>query len=123
MQIELRPIDQVKPYPKNQDVVRTFDNPKKKDGHLVVLYGNLAETGAVSFMFDHVGVVEYDAAAARADAQRTGDTASSIGTTSTCVTPRGSQSPSSATAARSRRRRRNSGSSPKRQTSGRAASR
>jgi YebC/PmpR family DNA-binding regulatory protein len=30
--------------------------------------GNLAETGAVSFMFDHVGVVEYDAAAADADA-------------------------------------------------------
>jgi YebC/PmpR family DNA-binding regulatory protein len=29
--------------------------------------GNLAETGAVSFMFDHVGVVEYDAAAASAD--------------------------------------------------------
>jgi len=30
--------------------------------------GNLAETGAVSFMFDHVGVVEYPAAAADADA-------------------------------------------------------
>ena len=30
--------------------------------------GNLAETGAVSFMFDRVGVVEYDAAAASADA-------------------------------------------------------
>ncbi len=30
--------------------------------------GNLAETGAVSFMFDHVGVVEYDAKAASADA-------------------------------------------------------
>jgi len=30
--------------------------------------GNLAETGAVSFMFDHVGVVEYEAAAASADA-------------------------------------------------------
>jgi len=30
--------------------------------------GNLAETGAVSFMFDHVGVVEYDAAKASADA-------------------------------------------------------
>ncbi|MGA7485978.1 MAG: YebC/PmpR family DNA-binding transcriptional regulator [Xanthobacteraceae bacterium] len=30
--------------------------------------GNLAETGAVSFMFDHVGVVEYDAEAASADA-------------------------------------------------------
>jgi YebC/PmpR family DNA-binding regulatory protein len=30
--------------------------------------GNLAETGAVSFMFDHVGVIEYDAKAANADA-------------------------------------------------------
>jgi len=30
--------------------------------------GNLAETGAVSFMFDHVGVIEYEAAAASADA-------------------------------------------------------
>ena len=29
--------------------------------------GNLAETGAVSFMFDHVGVIEYDAKAATAD--------------------------------------------------------
>jgi YebC/PmpR family DNA-binding regulatory protein len=30
--------------------------------------GNLAETGAVSFMFDHVGVIEFDAKAASADA-------------------------------------------------------
>jgi YebC/PmpR family DNA-binding regulatory protein len=30
--------------------------------------GNLAETGAVSFMFDHVGVVEYDAKVGSADA-------------------------------------------------------
>ena len=30
--------------------------------------GNLAETGAVSFMFDHLGMVEYDAKAASADA-------------------------------------------------------
>jgi len=30
--------------------------------------GNLAETGAVSFMFDHVGVIEYDATVADADA-------------------------------------------------------
>src|SRR5262245_13977443 len=30
--------------------------------------GNLAETGAVSFMFNHVGVVEYDVKAASADA-------------------------------------------------------
>jgi len=30
--------------------------------------GNLAETGAVSFLFDHVGVIEYDARVASADA-------------------------------------------------------
>jgi YebC/PmpR family DNA-binding regulatory protein len=30
--------------------------------------GNLAETGAVSFMFNHVGLVEYDAKVANADA-------------------------------------------------------
>jgi YebC/PmpR family DNA-binding regulatory protein len=30
--------------------------------------GNLAETGAVSFMFDHVGVIEYNAKAASGDA-------------------------------------------------------
>ena len=30
--------------------------------------GNLAETGAVSFMFDHLGVIEFDAKAASADA-------------------------------------------------------
>src|SRR5512145_3029158 len=30
--------------------------------------GNLAETGAVSFMFDHVGVVEFDSKVASADA-------------------------------------------------------
>src|ERR1700761_1881726 len=30
--------------------------------------GNLAETGAVSFMFDHVGVIEYDASVASGEA-------------------------------------------------------
>src|SRR5262249_12267353 len=30
--------------------------------------GNLAETGAVSFMFDHVGVIEFDADVASTDA-------------------------------------------------------
>ena len=35
-------------YPEGQDVIRSFDNPKKAEGHLVVLYGNLAETGAVA---------------------------------------------------------------------------
>ena len=35
-------------YPAGQDVVRPFSNPIKKDSHLVVLYGNLAQTGAVA---------------------------------------------------------------------------
>ena len=38
----------VKPYPKGQDVIRSFDNPVKASSHLVVLYGNLAKTGAVA---------------------------------------------------------------------------
>jgi dihydroxy-acid dehydratase len=38
----------ITPYPANQDVVHGFDNPIKPDSHLVVLYGNLATTGAVA---------------------------------------------------------------------------
>jgi len=38
----------VKPYPKGQTVVRPFSDPIKKDGHLVILYGNLAPGGAVA---------------------------------------------------------------------------
>ena len=38
----------IKPYPKSQDIVRDFDNPIKKDSHLVILYGNLAPQGAVA---------------------------------------------------------------------------
>ena len=39
---------EVKPYPADQDIVRPLDKPIKKDSHLVVLYGNLAPTGAVA---------------------------------------------------------------------------
>ncbi|MGF1483713.1 MAG: dihydroxy-acid dehydratase [Opitutales bacterium] len=35
-------------YPADQDVIRSFDNPVKKDSHLRVLYGNLASGGAVA---------------------------------------------------------------------------
>ncbi len=35
-------------YPAGQDVVRGFDNPIKKNGHLVILRGNLAPGGAVA---------------------------------------------------------------------------
>ncbi len=38
----------VKPYPKRQQIIRPLDNPIKKDGHLVILYGNLAPEGAVA---------------------------------------------------------------------------
>src|SRR6201988_328519 len=48
------------------------DNKNRSAGEVRASFtkagGNLAETGAVSFMFDHVGVVEYDAKAASADA-------------------------------------------------------
>jgi dihydroxy-acid dehydratase len=37
----------VKPYPRGQDVIRPLSNPIKKDGHLAILYGNLAPGGAV----------------------------------------------------------------------------
>ena len=35
-------------YPEGQDIVRDFDNPIKPEGHLVILYGNLAADGAVA---------------------------------------------------------------------------
>jgi dihydroxy-acid dehydratase len=35
-------------YPDGQEIVRDFDNPIKAEGHLVVLYGNLAPEGAVA---------------------------------------------------------------------------
>jgi dihydroxy-acid dehydratase len=38
----------VKPYPKGQTIVQSFDNPIKKDSHLVILRGNLAPEGAVA---------------------------------------------------------------------------
>ncbi len=37
----------VKPYPAGQDIVHGFDDPIKKDSHLVVFYGNLAPAGGV----------------------------------------------------------------------------
>ena len=48
------------------------DNRNRTAGEVRAIFtkngGNLAETGAVSFMFAHVGVVEYDAKTASADA-------------------------------------------------------
>jgi dihydroxy-acid dehydratase len=41
-------LQDVQPYPAGQEVVRGFDNPIKKESHLVILYGNLAPHGAVA---------------------------------------------------------------------------
>lgn len=35
-------------YPEGQDVIRDFDDPIKPEGHLVIMYGNLASEGAVA---------------------------------------------------------------------------
>ena len=37
-----------RPYPAGQTVIRPLSNPIKADGHLVILYGNLAPAGAVA---------------------------------------------------------------------------
>jgi dihydroxy-acid dehydratase len=37
-----------KPYPEGQQIIRPVSDPLKKDSHLRVLYGNLAEEGAVA---------------------------------------------------------------------------
>ncbi len=51
--------------------------------------GNLAETGAVSFMFDHIGVVEFDAKVASADAML--EAAIEAGAEDVSSTPEGHQ--------------------------------
>ncbi|HEV7925071.1 MAG TPA: dihydroxy-acid dehydratase [Verrucomicrobiae bacterium] len=38
----------VQPYPQGQEIIRSLDNPIKKDSHLVILRGNLASEGAVA---------------------------------------------------------------------------
>ncbi len=45
------------PYPDEQDVIHSLDNPIKKDSHLVVLYGNLASGGSVAKITGKEGLV------------------------------------------------------------------
>jgi len=47
----------VKPYPENQEVIHSLDNPIKKDSHLVILYGNLASGGSVAKITGKEGLV------------------------------------------------------------------
>ncbi len=46
----------IQPYPEGQEIIRPFDNPIKPESHLVVLYGNLAEEGAVAKITGHEGL-------------------------------------------------------------------
>ncbi len=46
----------VPPYPDGQEIVRPLRNPIKKTGHLVILYGNLAQNGAVAKISGHEGL-------------------------------------------------------------------
>ena len=46
----------VKPYKKRQDIIRSFDDPIKKDSHLVVLKGNLSPEGGVAKISGHEGL-------------------------------------------------------------------
>ncbi len=43
-------------YPGDQKIIRPFENPVKKDSHLVVLRGNLAPEGAVAKITGHEGL-------------------------------------------------------------------
>jgi dihydroxy-acid dehydratase len=44
-------------YPAGQEIIQAFENPVKKDSHLVVLYGNLAPEGAVAKITGKEGLV------------------------------------------------------------------
>ena len=46
----------VNPYPRGQTVIRPFADPIKKEGHLVILRGNLAPEGAVAKISGHEGL-------------------------------------------------------------------
>ncbi len=48
---------EVNPYPDQQDMIHSMDNPIKKDSHLVILYGNLASEGAVAKITGKEGLV------------------------------------------------------------------
>lgn len=41
-------LSDVPSYPKEQDIIRDLNDPIKKEGHLVICYGNLAPAGAVA---------------------------------------------------------------------------
>ncbi|MCF7849880.1 MAG: dihydroxy-acid dehydratase [Kiritimatiellales bacterium] len=49
-------LSRIDPYPRKQDIIRSFKRPIKKTGHLVVLRGNLAPEGAIAKISGKEGV-------------------------------------------------------------------
>ncbi|UOF94274.1 MAG: dihydroxy-acid dehydratase [Bacteroides sp.] len=45
----------VKPIPKNQNIIFPFENPIKKNGHIQILYGNISPKGSVAKITGHEG--------------------------------------------------------------------
>ena len=41
-------LNKIKPYPLNQKIIKPISDPIKKDGHLIVLRGNIAPDGAIA---------------------------------------------------------------------------
>jgi dihydroxy-acid dehydratase len=50
-------LNEVNPLDFNQKIIRTFDNPIKKNGHIRILYGNLAQNGSVAKITGKEGLI------------------------------------------------------------------
>ena len=46
--LQKKNLDSVEDYSKDQNIIKNFNDPVKKDSHLRILYGNLAPEGAVA---------------------------------------------------------------------------
>ena len=63
-------LSDTKNYPKDQEIVKEFDDPIKKDSHLRILYGNLAPEGAVAKISGKEGL-KFDGKARVFDSEET----------------------------------------------------
>ena len=50
-------LNEVNPLDFDQKIIRTFDNPIKKNGHIRILYGNLAQNGSVAKITGKEGLI------------------------------------------------------------------
>ena len=49
-------LSKIKPYPSSQNIIRSVNNPIKKEGHLIVLRGNIAPDGAIAKISGKEGI-------------------------------------------------------------------